>query len=307
MQEIIAVNPFDCRLWDLHDRQDDLITEESCSTEIDSIKRHGQLVPALGRPLHSDPRHKIELVYGARRLFVARHLNIPLRLVLRAMTDREALIAMDIENRHRKDICAYERGMSYSKWIHSGHFKSQDEIARALRVSASQISRLSSLARLPAIVVQAFPHPSEICEGWGHDLVAALEDPQKRRAIIEKSRAMVQSTPRLHGRDVYRLLLTSTSPGRKIRPKNHDEVVTGRQGHPLFRIQFRNKAIAVLLPLEKMSERSMEQIRIALAAILDAPASPNANDQFADKSPRERALDLQFATEGPRRLHGVKR
>jgi ParB-like chromosome segregation protein Spo0J len=67
-------------------------------------------VPALGRPLHGDLEFDVEIIYGARRLFVARHLNMPLQVELREMSDREALVAMDIENRLRTDISPYERG-----------------------------------------------------------------------------------------------------------------------------------------------------------------------------------------------------
>src|SRR5262245_26075307 len=133
MKTVVAVNPFDCRMWDLHDRLETQVTEESCKAEIESFSKHGQLIPVLGRPLTRDPTHKVELICGARRLFVARHINAPLLVDLREMSDREAIIAMDIENRQRADISAYERGLSYARWLRSGQFQSQDDLARQLR------------------------------------------------------------------------------------------------------------------------------------------------------------------------------
>src|SRR5262245_61544618 len=121
MKCIVAVNPFECRLWDLHDRLESQLTEKSCTAEIESFGKHGQLVPALGRPLTQDPTYKVELIYGARRLFVARHINSPLLVEIREMTNREAIVAMDIENRQRTDISAYERGLSYARWLRTGH------------------------------------------------------------------------------------------------------------------------------------------------------------------------------------------
>ena len=59
-QTIVSVNPFRCRMWALHDRLEDQITEESCRGEIESIMRHGQLVPVLGRRLQGAPMHEIE-------------------------------------------------------------------------------------------------------------------------------------------------------------------------------------------------------------------------------------------------------
>jgi hypothetical protein len=67
-------------------------------------------------------------------------------------SDREAVIALDVENRHRKDISPYERGTSYKRWLELGHFKCQKELARALEISPSQVSRMLKLAQLPAVV-----------------------------------------------------------------------------------------------------------------------------------------------------------
>src|SRR5258708_5408352 len=115
-RNVVLVNPFRCRVWALHDRLEDHITEDSCKEEIESIASHGQLIPVLGRPLKGDVDYDVEIIYGARRLFVTRHLNVPLHVEVREITDRDAIVAMDLENRHRKDISPYERGLSYSQW-----------------------------------------------------------------------------------------------------------------------------------------------------------------------------------------------
>ena len=82
MREVVSINPFRCRMWSLHDRLDTNVTEQSCRDEIASFATHGQLVPALGRSLRDDSHYDVELIYGARRLFVARHLNKPLLVEL---------------------------------------------------------------------------------------------------------------------------------------------------------------------------------------------------------------------------------
>ncbi len=164
---VVSVNPFRCRLWVLHDRLEEHVTEETCKAEIESFLSRGQLVPALGRALRGDPDYDVELIYGARRLFVARHVNKPLMVELQELTDHEAILAMHIENRQRLDISPYERGLSYVSWLRAGHFASQGELARALGISTSQVSRLCRLAGLPAVVVDAFRNPAEIREEWG--------------------------------------------------------------------------------------------------------------------------------------------
>ena len=268
MPQIIAANPFRCRMWDFHDRLDHLIIEESCRAEIDSFIKHGQLVAALGRPLHGDPDYDIELIFGARRLFVARHLNTGLVTELREMSDQAALVAMDIENRHRLDISPYERGLSLARCLRAGYFASQNELAAALRISQSQVSRLLQLARLPSGIVNAFGNPLEIREGWGHDLMELLEDPHRRLPTIARARVLAASSPRPCALHVYQQLVCASIRGRKIKPNTRDDVIIDTDGTPLFRIRRQAKSIALLLPIEKTSAATLDAICDAVRNVL---------------------------------------
>lgn len=268
MRNIVAINPFRARMWTLHDRCDHHVTEQSCKAEIASFAKHGQIVPALGRPLRCDPDHDVELIYGARRLFVARHLNKPLLVELREMSDREAIIAMDIENRQRTDVSPYERAVSYARWLRNGHFGSQDDIARALKVSASQVSRLLRLAKLPSVVLNAFTTPLEIRETWGLDIMEALEDPRRRQQTIQAARLLGELNPRPASKQVYRQLITASARGRQSKSTSRVEIVRDGQGSPLFRIRQLNTSVALVLPSEKLSANAMAEIRDALAGIL---------------------------------------
>lgn len=268
MTQIFSANPFRCRVWNLHVRHEHLIDEETCRTEIQSFSDHGQLVAVLGRQLRGDPDYDIELIYGARRLFIARHLNVLLRVELRDMTDRTAVIAMDIENRQRRDVSPYERGMSFARALRAGCFESQDELARSLNISQSQISRLLALSRLPTAIVSAFPSTMEIRESWGPSLVGLLEDPRKRTTTIARARVLSSRLPRPSAIDVYQQLIAASVPGRKIRLRTHDEVVTDIDGTPLFRIRHQERTIAVLLPRERISEETLCAIREAVRRVL---------------------------------------
>lgn len=265
---LISADPFKCRLWSLHDRFASGITERTCQAEIESLATHGQKVATLGRLLSGDPHHEIELIYGARRLFAARYLKLPLLVEVRQVTDREGLIAMDIENRQRLDISPYERGLSYKRWLQNGHFASQDDISRTLKISASQVSRLLQLARLPAVVVAAFRDPTEISQNWGLELIHALDDPRRRVATIRSARALGANSPRPRAREVMRQLLSVCAAGRKHGAKEHNRVVRGRDGAMLFRIKYLHNSIALIFPADKISPQSHARIETALATIL---------------------------------------
>ncbi len=273
MPSLIAMNPFRCRMWELHDRMDAHLSEESCRDEIESFAKHGQFVPALGRSLRGDPSYDVELICGARRLFVAKLLNKPLAVELRPSSDRDALIAMDTENRLRKDISPYERALSYAQWIRCGHFRSQNDIARALKISPSQVSRVLRLALLPAIIVEAFADPTQIHEDWGIRLLGRLEDPGTRRAVFEAARSIVAQSARHPPTEVYRQLLNAAAKGRQLKRPYHDVVVHGEKGTVLFRIRHQRRWVALLLPLEQVAEPTLQVITDAVAGILQAESA----------------------------------
>ncbi|HEU4778997.1 MAG TPA: ParB/RepB/Spo0J family partition protein [Steroidobacteraceae bacterium] len=270
-QPIVSADPFRCRVWKLHDRFQSEITVETCRAEIESFASCGQIVPVLGRRIENDPQYDIELAYGARRLFAARQLNKPLLVQLREFSDREGLVAMDIENRQRQDISPYERGLSYKRWLQSRQFGSQGEMARLLCVSASQISRLLQLARLPAVVVDAFRDPTEIRENWGLKLVEALDDPTRRADTIRAARVLGNCTPRPQGPDVMRKLLSRSNRGRKPRKEPHDRVVLGQQGSALFRIRFLSDAVALMFSTDLFPAPMFNRIEKVLADLLQDP------------------------------------
>lgn len=275
------MDPFRCRVWALHDRLEEHVTEETCREEIESFLASGQRVPALGRALKGDPDYDVELIYGARRLFVARHIKRPLLVELRDITDRDAIVAMDVENRQRADISPYERGLSYKRWLGAGHFSSQEHLARQLNISASQVSRLLKLARLPAVVVNAFRSPVDIREEWGLELVDALNDERTKRATIHRARAIAVQFPRLPAGEAYRQLLVASTSGRKTKPKPHDEVILDQQGRPLFRIRQQRSSMAILLPINKVSANTMKAVSRAISDALQSECKTRVSSKVS--------------------------
>jgi ParB family transcriptional regulator, chromosome partitioning protein len=294
--EVISVSPFRCRMWAGHERLEDQISEQSCRDEIASVLSRGQLLPVLGRGLKHDATHDFELVYGARRLFVARHLNIPLRMQVRDLSDREATIALDVENRLRKDFSPYERGRGFNAWLRAGLFPSQEELARTLNISASQVSRLRKLAQLPTVIVNAFSTPVDICETWGCDLMDLWEHPDKRRIVTARARSIAKEHPRPAAAMVYqRLTLPSLARARAesaLGAGPHDEVVKDNRGNPLFRISIRRKDVAILLPATLLSNAALSEIKRQVSLVLQHARSqlPDATVKSAPRTTMNAAI-----------------
>lgn len=273
MTHVISLNPFQCRMWKGHERLEEHINEVTCRGEIESVLAHGQLIPVLGRTLKRDIDHSHELVYGARRLFIARHLNLPLLAEVRDLSDRDAIIALDIENRQRKALSPYERGCGYNSWLRGGMISSQEELARVLNISASQVSRLLRLAQLPTVIISAFSSPTEICESWGRDLMEIWEDPERRSQLTASARAIVQESPKVGAAPAIYQRLMANSPQKAKGERvavigDHDEVIKNELGEPLFRVRVHLKDVALLLPASALSGAILSEIKTQVSGIL---------------------------------------
>lgn len=290
MHETVRVNPFRCRVWEDHARLEEYVTEESCREEIQSMQKGGQLVPAIGRRIQGDPMHEVEVICGARRLFAARHINAPLVIEIRDLSDREAAIVLDIENRQRQDLSAYERGRSFSRWISTGCFESQEDIADALKISRSQVSRLLKVSKLPSVVVEAFGSPADICEAWGIRLHEACSDENVRPKMVSRARSLQSSGERPPAHAVFTRLMVGAHESHQRLQKKH-EVVIGQGGLPLFRIKHHQEEVALLINRQKISNSTLAKIKDAVSQILQNGSSQataaieiSANDPHQPRS-----------------------
>lgn len=289
MERTLSVSPFRCRVWGEHGRLEEYLTEESCRDEIKSFQQHGQVIALIGRKLVGDPMHDVEIICGARRLFVAQHLNVEVTVELRELTDKQAICMLEIENQHRKDVSPYERGRSMVRWLAGGYFASQDEIARVLNISASQVSRLIKLAKLPSVVVNAFASPLDICETWGSDLYAAWQDPDRRGKLSSSARALANRNPRPPKTEVFERLVSNKSAKSGRTSADHDEVVVDASGAPLFRIRYQRKSIALMFSASRTPKRSLKIIKEALIAILqDEISQIDVGNEVSARAPQPR-------------------
>jgi ParB family chromosome partitioning protein len=275
----IAVNPMRCRVWALHSRLDETLSEDTCRTEIESFEKHGQQIPALGRRLRGVRDYDIELIYGARRLFVARHLNVPLLVEVRDIRDRDGIIAMDLENRLRTDISAYERGTSYDRWLREGHFKTQEEIANVLQVSSAQISRLLKLARLPHALVQAFDRPTDICEVWGAELTLLMKDADAERRMIQTARSICAVAPRPAPDAIYKALRISANSDRGSR---EERIVEDEFGQELFRVKQQRGSILFAMPFDIVTQELLAEVEQKVAGIVVPDAKAKSSQATYD-------------------------
>jgi ParB family chromosome partitioning protein len=279
MTQLKRINPVRCRVWKMHDRFREYVDEKTCASLIESMRRHGQKQPALGRLLvHDKDGYDIELIYGARRLFAARHLGIDLLVAVRELDDRSALAEMDIENRVRDDISAYERGRSYQRWLAEGYFRSQTELARSLGISEAQVSRLLRFAELPSIVVEAFRTPHEIKEQWAVELAKRCSEAPARDCVIRKARELRDSLRTVDARGAYEQLLLA-GKRHPVERRTRDEIIRDDGGKPVLRVAVRSNTVHLIVSRHEVHASKLRTIVDTLRQVLvghEAAKSPAA-------------------------------
>lgn len=100
-----------CELHPFKDHPFKIQNNEEMKHLIESIKQFGTITPALARPL---PEGGYELISGHRRLAACQVLGIEtMPVIVREMTDDEAVIAMVDANLQRETILPSEKAFAY--------------------------------------------------------------------------------------------------------------------------------------------------------------------------------------------------
>ena len=192
------IDPAACQMWERHNREYALLTEENCRDLIDGIRAQGQQeFPAVVRRLEGE-EYQYEVICGARRHFAVSWLranNYPqfrYLVEVRDLTDEEAFRLADIENRDRDDISDYERARDYAQAISLYYGGKQKSMAERLEVSEAWLSRYLGLAKLPDEVVAAFASIRDLRELHSRTLKPLLARPKDRAAVLREAARIAQ-------------------------------------------------------------------------------------------------------------------
>lgn len=220
------VDPARCRMWERHNRDYALLTEENCRDLIDGIKAQGQQeFPAIVRRLDGE-EYDFEVICGARRHFAVSWLranNYPqIRYLVEAreLTDEEAFRLADIENRDREDISDYERAVDYAQAIKLYYGGAQKAMAERLEVSPPWLSRYLALAKMPDDIVNAFASRRDIRERHARALKPLLGAPEQAQRVLKEAAALAKAQavaaegrgPFIDAADVFKRLTAAAKP-----------------------------------------------------------------------------------------------
>jgi ParB family transcriptional regulator, chromosome partitioning protein len=173
-----------------------LLSPDFLSLKTDILKRGGNTVPVLVRPIDVATKNRLassaawELAYGHRRLRACAELGLKVRALVESMTDLELIARMHTENSFRTDISPYEKGVQYARMRDARLFASDRQLAAHLGIDVSEVSRTVFLARLPHEVLSTIDAPLSISmdaikklqPAWNADSTTVL---QRAREINE--------------------------------------------------------------------------------------------------------------------------
>ncbi|MDO5640871.1 MAG: plasmid partitioning protein RepB [Paracoccus sp. (in: a-proteobacteria)] len=146
-----------------------------------SIRDYGQQVPVLLRRSPGDDT-RYEVVYGRRRVAALRALNLPVKAMLRQLSDQELIVAQGQENSARKDLSFIEKASFAAQMVDMGF--DRKVICEALSIDKTVISRMLTVTdALPAPVIRAIGSaPSAGRDRWL--VLARLAQGQPPEALI---------------------------------------------------------------------------------------------------------------------------
>jgi len=109
-----------------------------------SIQANGQQIPIIVRP-HPDEEGRYQIACGHRRWGIASELGIPVKAIVRKLTDAEMVILQGQENGPREDLSFIERARFALRMEERG--LDRETISAALNVDKPEVSRLIGVAQ----------------------------------------------------------------------------------------------------------------------------------------------------------------
>ena len=159
-ESLISIPPDACSPWNFADRLEEEMGDiDALAT---SISRSGQQEPILVRESTKKGSVKYEIIFGNRRWRACQRLNIPVKAILKQISDQEAAIAQKEENDNRQDISDYTRAIYYKKLLDKGVFRSQLQMAKKMGIGNSTLGDLLSYTRIPERILAVFQRPHKI-------------------------------------------------------------------------------------------------------------------------------------------------
>jgi ParB family transcriptional regulator, chromosome partitioning protein len=177
-----------------------------------SIREKGLVQPLVVRPMDDGTHY--EIVAGERRWRAAQLAGLHrVAVIIRPLTDQEALELAIIENVQRTDLNAIEEASGYHELI--GRFGyTQDELSQIIGKSRSHLSNMLRLLKLPD-GVQKLLREGDLSPGHARALIGREDAENVAKQIVENGLSVRDVEALSHRRN-------DSTAGSKAKPNDPD-------------------------------------------------------------------------------------
>ena len=157
----------------------------------DSIRERGILQPLMVRPIEGE-KDSYEIIAGERRWRAAQLVGLhEVPVIIRTLSDREALEIGLIENVQRQDLSPLEEAEGYRRLMEEFHH-SQDGLAKVVGKSRPHITNMLRLLTLPAAVKQMID-AGQLSMGHARAIITAKDPTALAQEIVKKGMSVRQA------------------------------------------------------------------------------------------------------------------
>lgn len=172
LESILLIKPQRIHNWEYHDRPAEELGDIAAFAK--ELKEYGQLQPCIVRKSNKAD-YDYELIVGERRWRAALKAQIPLKVMVQELSDVDAALKQIMENKQRKDISDYSRGISLAKLINNEVITIR-KLEIVIGMSKSSIDRLLSFSKIP----------KEVWDSIGDKTFISARLASEIRALINK-------------------------------------------------------------------------------------------------------------------------
>jgi len=197
--------------------------DEAYRELISAIRERGQDTPVLVRP-HPSAEGRYQIVFGHRRVKVAKELGRPVRAVVKALADIDHIIAQGQENSARANLTFIERVLFAQRLTDLGY--TREIIQSALSVDYQTLSKMLTIPKaIPEVVIDAIGPAKGVGRDRWLDLRKLIENP--KNTALAKSYVANEDFPTTESDERFSRLfifLNGPSPKKSVKkaiaPKN---------------------------------------------------------------------------------------
>lgn len=255
-----------------------VFNQDAINDLVESIRTKGVLQPLIVR-LKNGFSDKYEIVGGERRWRasqLAGLMQVP--VLIKNLTDKEALEVALIENLQRQDLNALEEAEGYRRLMEE-FANTQEELAKAVGKSRSHVANTMRLLGLPQ-KVREYLEQGRLTSGHARALLTAKDPESLAQTVIEKG-LNVRQTEKLAQENAPKK--KKVKAGKSDKQEECDSLAEGLSRILGINVMIKSKSVGGELVLYYETLEQLDTLIRKLSARLDAQRKVTASDTLLNE------------------------